>query len=85
MKRLQLRYWDGDSSAEVIGVTYDTGLRETDVVSLGTVTRNAQQLWSARSAIGVNHGDLWLSKWAAAEQLALGLGKAEYLNIRRDA
>lgn len=74
MKRIQLRYFTGDS-AEVICVT-GFGIHEAEE-TIGTVSKHGH-LWTARSVNGANHGDRYISKWSATKQLALGLGKGEY-------
>lgn len=76
MKTLQLRYFNGET-AEVLAVSW-MGMQATEE-SIGHVSLNRNGLWSARSLSNDNHGDRYTTKWNAAKQLALGLGKGEYV------
>lgn len=51
-----------------------------DDAVVGTVFENPDGTWSARDVFGKNHGDTYISRWAAADQLQLGTG----IGVMRD-
>lgn len=55
--------------------TYETLIGHVELNQTGP---NAG-LWSARDLEGTNHGDRYNRSWDAAKQLALALGKGEYV------